>query len=77
MVSMSTASDLPLENLSLAEKLLLMERLWGELSRRPSDIPSPDWHGDILAERAKAVQEGRTAFQDWEAAKQRLRDRSK
>jgi hypothetical protein len=77
MDTMSTASDLPLENLSLAEKLLLMERLWGELSRRPSDIPSPDWHGDILAERAQAVQEGRTAFQDWEAAKQRLRDRSK
>ena len=77
MEAMSTASDLPLENLSLAEKLLLMERLWGELSRRPSDIPSPDWHGDILAERAKAVQEGRSAFHDWEAAKQRLRDRSK
>lgn len=77
MDSMSTASELPLENLSLAEKLLLMERLWGELSRRPSDIPSPDWHGDILSQRAKAVQDGRTAFQDWEAAKQRLRDRSK
>ena len=74
---MSTASDLPLENLTLAEKLFLMERLWGELSRRPSDIPSPDWHGDILAERTRAVQEGRTTFQDWDAVKQRLRDRSK
>lgn len=72
---MSAASDLPLEDLSVAEKLLLMERLWGELSRHPSDIPAPDWHGNLLEERAKAAQEGRTAFQDWEAVKQRLRNR--
>jgi putative addiction module component (TIGR02574 family) len=74
---MSSASDLPIDKLSLEEKILLMERLWDDLSRRPSDIPSPDWHGEILAERQAAVREGRTSFVEWESAKQRLRDRLK
>jgi len=72
---MDTASELPIENLSVADKLLLMERLWEDLSRRPSDIPSPDWHGEVLAERQAAVREGRTSFVAWEDAKQRLRER--
>jgi len=77
MLLMSTASTLPIENLSVADKLLLMERLWYDLSRRPADIPSPDWHGEILAEREAAVRDGRTAFVDWDDAKERLRERFK
>jgi len=76
-MGMSTASNFPLDGLSLAEKLLLIERLWEDLSRRPAELVSPDWHGDILAERQAAVREGRTALSDWDAAKQRLRDRLK
>ena len=72
---MSTASDLPIETLSVAEKLLLMERLWEDLSRRPSDVPVPDWHGEILSERQAAVHEGRTSFVEWETARNRLRER--
>jgi hypothetical protein len=74
---MNTASTLPIENMSVAEKLLLMERLWTDLSRRPADIPSPEWHGDVLAEREAAVREGQTSFVDWADAKQRLRERLK
>ena len=74
---MNTASTFPIETLSIAEKLWLMERLWEDLSRRPSDVPVPEWHGDILAERQAAVREGRTAFVEWEAAKERLRERLK
>jgi hypothetical protein len=73
---MSTASTLPIETLSLPDKLLLMERLWEHLSRCPSDIVPPEWHGDVLAEREAAVREGRTSFVEWEAARQRLRERS-
>jgi putative addiction module component (TIGR02574 family) len=74
---MNTASTFPIETLSIAEKLWLMERLWEDLSRRPSDVPVPEWHGDILAERQAAVREGRTAFVEWEPAKERLRERLK
>ena len=74
---MSSASDIPIDSLSVAEKLVLMERLWADLSRRPADVPTPDWHGDVLAERLAEVQDGKTAFVDWDDAKKRLQDRLK
>ena len=30
---------------------------------------SPDWHGEILNEREKAVADGKDRFVDWETAK--------
>lgn len=69
------STDVSLGSLSVAEKLALMERLWDDLSRRPEDVPSPQWHGDVLAERIAAVREGRTDFVSWDDAKQRLRER--
>ncbi|MEO8494300.1 MAG: addiction module protein [Planctomycetota bacterium] len=69
--------ELSLETMTVQEKLVLMERLWDDLSRRPEAVPSPAWHGDVLAERIAAVREGRTNFVDWDEAKQRLRDRLK
>ena len=69
------SADLSFDALSTVEKITLMERLWADLSQRPEELPSPDWHGDVFAERIAAVREGRTAFVDWNGAKQRLRDR--
>ena len=40
MNGMNIASTLPIENLSVADNLLLMERLWHDLSCRPEDIPT-------------------------------------
>ena len=73
----NSAADIPIESLSLAEKLHLMERLWEELSKHPSSLPSPEWHGDVLAARMAAAKEGKTEFVDWESAKERLRNRLK
>ena len=70
---MTTVSTLPIDALSVTDKLLLMERLWEHLSRNPSDIASPNWHGEILAEREAAVREGWASFVEWDAAKERLR----
>ena len=72
---MNTVSTFAIDTLTVSEKLLLMERLWEDLSRRPLDVVPPDWHGDVLAERQAAVRAGRTSFVEWEAAKQRLRER--
>lgn len=74
---MNPTQSIQLDALSVAEKLALMERLWADLCRRPEDVPSPDWHGDVLAERLAAVREGKTTFVEWEDAKKRLRDRLK
>ena len=69
------STNLSLDSMSVAEKLALMERLWEDLSRQPKDIPSPPWHGEVLAERIAAIREGRTTFVDWDDAKRRLRER--
>ena len=74
---MNAATNISIETLSVADKIILMERLWDDLSRCPSDIKSPDWHGDVLSARLQAVTEGKTQFVDWNDAKKRLRERLK
>jgi len=68
--------DISIATLNTSEKLALMERLWEALSQRPTDVPSPKWHGDVLTERIAAVRDGRSKFVDWDEAKERLRART-
>ena len=60
--------NLPLEKMTLADKLEAMEALWADLSRTPADLPSPDWHRDVLNERRRLVAEGKLKFLDWDTA---------
>ena len=55
-------ADIPIDDLTVVQKLDLMERLWIDLSRNPSDVPSPEWHGDVLAKRLEAVENGDVEF---------------
>jgi hypothetical protein len=59
--------------MTLADKLEAMEALWADISRRPTDLPSPDWHKDILDERRRLVAEGKLKFLDWNTAMADLR----
>lgn len=68
---------LPLDQMTLAEKLRLMEALWADLSRNEQNIESPAWHGQVLEEREQRLRSGEARFIDWETAKQHLRDRLK
>ena len=72
---MSTLSEIEaaVDQLPLSEKLRLMETLWAGLSRKDEWV-SPAWHGDVLAETAKRLEEGREEVLDWEQAKRALRD---
>lgn len=62
---------LPLEQMTVAEKLQAMEMLWTDLSRA-ENFESPAWHEKVLAERAAEKD-----FMDWETAKRELRARLK
>ncbi len=64
---------LPLNEMSVEEKLQAMEMLWEDLSRREEDVPSPDWHGAVLLEREAALERGEEVVEDWESAKRRIR----
>jgi hypothetical protein len=68
---------LPLEKMTIAEKLRVMETLWSDLSRDEAQLESPEWHGAVLRERAARVKQGKESFMDWETAKRQLRNRVK
>lgn len=67
---MIQAADI--EQMSLQEQLQAMELLWTSLSRRPNAVPSPDWHGDILAERLAKIEHGEGEFLSISQLKERL-----
>ena len=69
-------STVDLKQLSLAEKLGLMEALWDDLCRREAEIPVPDWHKELLDERQQQIEEGKAKFVDWETAKVRIAKRT-
>jgi putative addiction module component (TIGR02574 family) len=60
--------DLPISDLSLAQKLDLMEALWADLSRDDKNLESPAWH-EVLEDRQKAFEAGKISASDWEEAK--------
>ena len=67
------SKSLPLNEMTLQEKLSAMELLWDDLTRCPETVESPDWHKDILDGRRQRVAEGSALFQDWEPAKADIR----
>ena len=69
------AVDLPLHEMSVEEKLQLMEAIWADLSREPERVESPTWHQEVLEETERRVASGQAVFTDWDAAKRSIRDR--
>ena len=67
------SSTLDLERMTVSDKLRLMEDLWQNLSANEGDLPSPDWHGTVLAERDRLLNAGEDRFMPWDAAKAMLR----
>ena len=71
---MSVDVILPLDQMTVAEKLRAMEAIWADLTRDEEEIDSPAWHADVLKEREMRVSEGKESYMDWEEAKKQLRD---
>jgi hypothetical protein len=68
-------ATLPLDKMTIAEKLRAMELLWADLSRNDAQLESPAWHEDVLRDRETKIKSGAEKFMDWEAAKKQLRDK--
>jgi hypothetical protein len=66
--------SLPLDEMTVEEKLQLMEAIWDDLSRHADEMEPPAWHGKVLKELEAAIERGEETFEDWETAKRRLRD---
>ncbi len=66
---------LPLDKMTVAEKLRAMEVLWADLSRNAETYESPGWHADALRKRDQNIADGKDPSTDWTEAKLRLRQR--
>ena len=65
--------ELPLAQMTVAEKLQAMEVLWADLSERAADEAVPAWHAEVLAERERRLAAGEERVLDWDEAKRQLR----
>jgi hypothetical protein len=68
------AIHLPLESMSIEEKIQTMESIWEDLCTKADNLPSPPWHEQILNDREEGVKRGEDQFVDWETAKKNIRN---
>lgn len=54
--------SLPLHEMSVEDKILMMEALWDSLTPDPTQLSSPDWHREILEERRRKIDSGDAVF---------------
>ena len=64
--------ELQLNSMSVAEKVQLLEQVWDNLCRESGNVRSPEWHGAILRERQKMIENGTMAISPLTEAKERL-----
>jgi putative addiction module component (TIGR02574 family) len=67
--------SVPLDKMTVEEKLQLMEAIWEDLSRDEESVESPEWHRVALEERRQKEARGETSYIPWEQAKEELRRR--
>jgi putative addiction module component (TIGR02574 family) len=60
-----------IKKMSISERLRTMEAIWDSLLYEEAKMPSPEWHGNVLAERKKKMDEGAATFLSIEEVKKR------
>ncbi len=68
---------LPLDEMTIEDKISTMEILWNDISKVPEDYKSPAWHSEILKQRKENLASGKDGFQDWEDVKREIWDNVK
>ena len=63
---------IPIDEMTIEDKLIAMERLWDNLRQNPESVPSPVWHENVLSAREKQISEGSAKFSDLNEAKDRI-----
>lgn len=60
--------------LTLSEKLQLLEDLWDSIAQTPEQVPVLDWQKEELARRRSAYLQNPALGSSWEAVKARIRN---
>ena len=65
--------NIPIEKMTVAEKLQAIEQIWDSLvDSNPEAVPSPDWHREELVARGKRLESGETTISTWDEAEKRF-----
>lgn len=67
---------LPIESMTVAEKMDVIDRIMDDLSRNSSTVPVIEWHGELLKQRADAIERGEDGFMTLEEAGARIRQKT-
>ena len=67
---MIQAADI--ERMSVQERLQAMDLLWASLAQTPEAVPSPDWHGEVIATRLAKIERGEGEFLSIAELKERM-----
>jgi hypothetical protein len=70
------STQLQIDQMTVAEKLRIMEELWDDLRARAEGVPISQWHKDLLDERERLIETGEAQFDDWDAAKKRITEQT-
>lgn len=65
---------IPLQKMSVTDKLQAIEEIWADLIRESTDVPSPAWHGEVLRAREQRVLDGTAKFLEVDDAKRAVRE---
>ena len=61
------------DELSVEEKLAHLEAVWTRIVSKPDQVPVPDWHRKILAERLAAYRAGEGSSRPWNEFRHEMR----
>ena len=64
--------SIPLDKMSIDEKIRAMETIWDDLCQKADSLSSPDWHKQVLQEREIGLKEGREEFIGLKKAKEQV-----
>lgn len=69
--------SLPLDKMTVSDKIAGMEQIWDDSCKHPESVPSPIWHKEVLAVRVEQIKEGKAEFISLDSAKERVRNKTK
>lgn len=64
--------NIPINEMSVSQKLEAISLIWDSLASDPNSIPVPDWQRDELAKRTERLESGETTISDWDDAEKRF-----
>ena len=64
--------ELPLNSMSGAEKVRVLESVWDSLCSHRGEVSSAEWHREVLEARKQRLDDGTATVSPWGEAKARL-----